>query len=175
MYIKAEGITQFDIFHVSVENSVNSEFCFFWALLKPFLSSWKDKLQWTQKSFGPIIRKILTWIFRIIKAHGPKLNPHPAPGCNRSPPTMYFQKMQFLGVFRPFFQRSLTSPSKSTLGKVAAECLLTLPLLVSMIPGWDRVTDLSKLGGGGVHAPLFPTALVCIVHDWEDIKAICTA
>ena len=38
-----------------------------------------------------------------------KINPHPAPGCNRSPPppTMYFQKMQFLGVFRPFLQRSL--------------------------------------------------------------------
>ena len=34
-------------------------------------------------------------------------NPHPAPGCNRCPPTMYFQKMQFLGVFRPFLQRSL--------------------------------------------------------------------
>ena len=38
-----------------------------------------------------------------------KINPHLAPGCNRSPPppTMYFQKMQFLGVFRPFLQRSL--------------------------------------------------------------------
>ena len=36
-----------------------------------------------------------------------KINPHPALGCNRSPPIMYFQKMQFLGVFRPFLQRSL--------------------------------------------------------------------
>ena len=35
MHIKAEGMTQFDIFHVFVENSVNSELCFFWALLKP--------------------------------------------------------------------------------------------------------------------------------------------
>ena len=35
MHIKAEGITQFYIFHVFVENSVNSELCFFWALLKP--------------------------------------------------------------------------------------------------------------------------------------------
>ena len=35
MHIKGEGMTQFDIFHVFVENSVNSEFCFFWALLKP--------------------------------------------------------------------------------------------------------------------------------------------
>ena len=35
MHIKAEGMTQFDIFHVFVENSVNSELCFFWALFKP--------------------------------------------------------------------------------------------------------------------------------------------
>ena len=37
-----------------------------------------------------------------------KINPHPAPGCNRSPPTMYFQKIQLLGVFRPFLQLSLS-------------------------------------------------------------------
>jgi hypothetical protein len=35
MHIKAEGMTQFNIFHIFVENSVNSELCFFWALLKP--------------------------------------------------------------------------------------------------------------------------------------------
>ena len=35
MHTKAEGMTQFDIFHVFVENSVISELCFFWALLKP--------------------------------------------------------------------------------------------------------------------------------------------
>ena len=29
------GMTQFDIFLVFVEKSVNSELCFFWALLKP--------------------------------------------------------------------------------------------------------------------------------------------
>ena len=29
MHIKAEGMTQFDIFHVFVENSVKSELCFF--------------------------------------------------------------------------------------------------------------------------------------------------
>ena len=40
-----------------------------------------------------------------------KINPNLAPGCNRSPPTMYFQKMQFLGVFRPFLQRSLPDPT----------------------------------------------------------------
>jgi hypothetical protein len=32
MHIKAEGMTQFDIFYVFVENS---ELCFFLALLKP--------------------------------------------------------------------------------------------------------------------------------------------
>ena len=36
-----------------------------------------------------------------IKAHGPKNQPP------SSPSTMYFQKMQFLGVFCSFFQRSL--------------------------------------------------------------------
>ena len=35
MDLKPEGMTQFDIFHVFVENSVNSELCFFSALLKP--------------------------------------------------------------------------------------------------------------------------------------------
>ena len=35
MHIKAEGMTKFDIFPVFVENSVNSDLCFFWALLKP--------------------------------------------------------------------------------------------------------------------------------------------
>ena len=35
MHITAEGITQFDIFHAFVENSVNSEQCFFWDILKP--------------------------------------------------------------------------------------------------------------------------------------------
>ena len=35
MHIKAEGMTQFDIFHVFVENSLNSELCFVRALLKP--------------------------------------------------------------------------------------------------------------------------------------------
>ena len=29
MHTKAEGMTQFDIFHVFVENLVNSELCFF--------------------------------------------------------------------------------------------------------------------------------------------------
>ena len=35
MHIKAEGMAQSDIFHIFVENSVNLELCFFWALLKP--------------------------------------------------------------------------------------------------------------------------------------------
>ena len=35
MHIKAEGIIQFDIFYVFVENSVNLVLCFFRFLLKP--------------------------------------------------------------------------------------------------------------------------------------------
>ena len=34
MHIKPEGMTQFDVFHTFVENSVKSVFLFFWALLK---------------------------------------------------------------------------------------------------------------------------------------------
>jgi hypothetical protein len=34
MHIKPEGLTQFDIFHIFIENSVDSELLFFWALLK---------------------------------------------------------------------------------------------------------------------------------------------
>jgi hypothetical protein len=34
MYIKAECMKKFDIFHTHVENSVNSVICFFWALLQ---------------------------------------------------------------------------------------------------------------------------------------------
>ena len=46
--------------------------------------------------------------FGIIKAHGQKNQP-PIQlwGVAGALPTMYFQKMQFLGVFRPFLQRSL--------------------------------------------------------------------
>ena len=35
MHIKAEGMTQSDVFNVFLENSGNSELCFFWALLEP--------------------------------------------------------------------------------------------------------------------------------------------
>ena len=33
-FLIPEGMTQFDVFHNFVENSVKSEFLFFWALLK---------------------------------------------------------------------------------------------------------------------------------------------
>ena len=62
---------------------------------------------------------------RLYKLMVQKINPRPVLGCNRSPPSYYvFQKMQFLEVFRPFFQRSLTyykflsrSSSSHTKGK----------------------------------------------------------
>ena len=70
---KTEGMTQFDICHVFVENSMNSELCFFWALLKPakiwnltknaHVLAFKNKFQWTQNKFSPLIRKILVWNF----------------------------------------------------------------------------------------------------------------
>ena len=36
-----------------------------------------------------------------------KIYPIQPQGVIGAPPTMYFQKIQFLGVFRPFLQRSL--------------------------------------------------------------------
>ena len=59
-----------------------------------------------------------------------KINHHPAPGCNRSPPTMYFQKMQFLGVFRPFLQRSLDDCMTTALWLLDV-CLMTTWQLVA--------------------------------------------
>jgi hypothetical protein len=56
MHIKTERMTQFDIFHVFVENSLNSELCFFYSLLKP----------------AKIWNLSKNEIFRIIKAHGQK-------------------------------------------------------------------------------------------------------
>ena len=86
------------LFLRSTQTSQNLKFIQKW----PCLSSLKNKFQWTQKFFWPLIRKVLIWTFWDCK-----INPHPAHGCNRSPPTMYFQKIQVLGVFRPFLQRSL--------------------------------------------------------------------
>ena len=78
----------------------------------PCLSSLKNKFQWTQNFFWPLIRKILIWTFWDYKSSWSK---KPAPiqpqGVIGAPPTMYFQKIQFLGVFRPFLQRSLSRGS----------------------------------------------------------------
>ena len=64
MQMKAEGMTQFDIFHVFVENSVNSGLSFLSSTqtnqnLKFIpkclcLSSFKNKFQWTQKNVWPL-------------------------------------------------------------------------------------------------------------------------
>ena len=46
--------------------------------------------------------------------------------ANRSPPTMYFQKMSFLGVFRPFLQRSLLRPGRKPIIFVANRYIILL-------------------------------------------------
>ena len=90
MHIKAEGMTQFDIFHVFVENSVNSEFCFFWALLKPvkIWNSSKNTHVWAakktssselKKMFDPSLERSWYELFGIIKAYGPKNQPPSSP------------------------------------------------------------------------------------------------
>ena len=74
----------------------------------PCLSSLKSKFQWAQNFFWPLIRKILIWTFWDYKSsRSKKSTPIQPRGVIGAPPTMYFQKMQFLGVFRPFLQRSL--------------------------------------------------------------------
>ena len=79
----------------------------------PCLSSLKNKFQWTQINFWPLIRKILLWTFWDYKSSwSKKSTPIQPQGVIGAPPTMYFQKMQFLGVFRPFLQRSLNKPMK---------------------------------------------------------------
>ena len=54
------------------------------------------------------IRKVLIWTFWDYKSlWSKKSTPIQPQGVIGAPPTMYFQKMQILGVFRPFLQRSL--------------------------------------------------------------------
>ena len=88
MHIKPEGMTQFDIFHTFVDNSVNSELLFFWALLKA-AKIWnlsKNGYFWTassselKKCFDPSLERSWYEIFGIIEAHGPKNQPPSSPG-----------------------------------------------------------------------------------------------
>ena len=90
MHIKAKGMTQFDIFHVFVENSVNSELCCFWSLLQP-AKIWnlsKNAHVWAaQKTssnelkifFDPLLERSWYELFGIIKAYGPKNQPPSSP------------------------------------------------------------------------------------------------
>ena len=84
MHIKAEDMTQFDIFHVFVENSVNSELCFFfWAPLKSakIWNSSKNAHVWAAwKTSSVELKKEVFGLFWIIKAHGPKNKPPFSPG-----------------------------------------------------------------------------------------------
>ena len=60
----------------------------------PCLSSLKNKFQWTQKYFWPLIRKILIWTFWDYKSSwSKKSTPIQPRGVIGAPPTMYFQKI----------------------------------------------------------------------------------
>ena len=65
----------------------------------PCLSSLKNKFQWTQKIFWPLIRKILMWIFWVMLWSKSILTNYPV--------YLVILKMKFQGVFRPFIQRPL--------------------------------------------------------------------
>ena len=58
------------------------------------------------------MRKVLIWTFWDYKSlWSKKSTPIQSQGVIGAPPTMYFQKMQILGVFCPFLQRSLYDTS----------------------------------------------------------------
>ena len=104
---------QFDIFNAFVENSVNSELRALLFLsssptsqnLKfirkcPCLSSLKNKFQWTQNFFWPLIRKILIltfWDYRTSWSKKSTPIQSRGPGCNRSPPYYIFSEDAILG------------------------------------------------------------------------------
>ena len=89
MHIKAEGMIQFDIFHVFVENSVNSEL--FSELYSnqpkseiypkmPMFEQLKKQVPVNSKKFDPSLERSWYELYRIIKAHGPKNQPPSSPG-----------------------------------------------------------------------------------------------
>ena len=133
-------MTQFDIFHIFVENSVNSDLCFFCSNQPkseiypkmPMFEQLKKKVPVNSKNFLTKFRKILIWTFWDYKSSWSKKSTPIQARAVIGAPTMYFQKMQFLGVFRPFLQRSLDELSKS--GE---------PKVVSVF-----FSILAKLGGG---------------------------
>ena len=117
LHIKPEGITQCDVFHTFVENSVKSEFLFFWALLKgakiwnsskvPIFGLLKDQVLVNSKNFDPSLERSWCELFKMIKSLVQKTHPTPAPGWNWSSPYLVISKNEILGVFCSFIQRSL--------------------------------------------------------------------
>ena len=96
-----------------------------------------------KKIFDPSLERYWYEIFGIINAHGPKNQPP------SSPPTLYFKKMQFLGVFRPFLQRSLpnsTGAGKSSPNVERPSPICPIPLAKVLATGNKRsVTFLPKI------------------------------
>ena len=89
MHMKPGGMTQFDIFHVFVENSVNSELCFFWALIKQAKIWNLSKNVWAaykaissqlKRIFDPSLKKSWYELWGVIKDYGPKNQPPSSPG-----------------------------------------------------------------------------------------------
>ena len=75
----------------------------------PCLSSLKNKFQWTQKKFWPLIRKILIWTFWDYKSSWSKKSTPIQPGSVIGAPLLCIFKRcnSGMGMFRPFLQRSL--------------------------------------------------------------------
>ena len=106
MLIKVEGMTQFDIFHVFAENSVNSVICFFWALLQaakkkfikkcPCSSNLKTKFYWTQIFFDPSLERSWCEYFELCYGLSPYHLPPSSPGVLLEPPYLVISKNKIL-------------------------------------------------------------------------------
>ena len=138
IHIKTERMTQFDIFHVFIENSVNSELCFFWALLKPakiWNLSKTSVFEQLKKQVPVNSKKCLIWTFWDYKTSWSKKS---TPIQPRSP-VMYFPKMQFLRLFRPLLQMSLGKPTKCVLGK--SDKMRYIPKVLGRAKPGQRTND----------------------------------
>ena len=75
----------------------------------PVFEQLKKQIPVNSNQFWPLIKKILIWTFWDYKSSWSKKSTSILPS-NRSPPTMYFQKTQFLGVFRTLAKTEIIYP-----------------------------------------------------------------
>ena len=99
---KSWGMTQFDIFHVFVENSVNSELCCFWSLLQ------------TAKIWN-LSKNAHVWATQKMQLYKDNITNFFTPLCHVWRPVLHFIKEQklFYGQNWWFFFNTLQTAEKS--------------------------------------------------------------